>query len=199
MSYEGGVVPGRAWSGPTQGTQRRVLFLDRDGVINVNHGYVHTPEATEWVPGIFELCTAAGNAGYGLVVVTNQAGIARGYYDRERFEAYTRWMDDQFAARGLALLATYYCPHHPQAGVGAGRLECNCRKPRPGMLLQAAEDLGIDLAGSVLVGDAASDVAAAEAAGLRLALLARQAAGPGPSLARLGCLFETGATEAVDP
>lgn len=151
---------------------RKALFLDRDGVINVDHGYVHTPEATEWVPGMFELCMRARRAGYFLVVVTNQAGIARGYYSLEEFLAYTHWMHEQFAMKGTPLAATYYCPHHPSAGLGDLRLDCDCRKPRPGMILTAALDLQLDLSASILVGDKPSDLVAAETAGVgRVSLL----------------------------
>lgn len=144
----------------------RVLFLDRDGVINVNLGYVHTPEQTRWVAGIFELCAAAQARGYTLVIATNQAGIARGYYDVPAFETYTRWMHAQFAQRGIAIAATLYCPHHPQAGVGPFTTECSCRKPAPGMFLEAARRYPIDLGRSLLVGDKISDMRAGHAAGL---------------------------------
>lgn len=146
------------------GVSRRALFLDRDGVINVNHGYVHTPEETEWISPVFELCRAAQSAGYVLVVVTNQAGIARGYYSEREFLDYTRWLHEQFKLRGITLEATYYCPHHAEAGTGQYRVECDCRKPRPGMILQAARDLCLDLGQSVLIGDMETDLAAAEAA-----------------------------------
>ncbi|GLQ95665.1 D,D-heptose 1,7-bisphosphate phosphatase [Dyella mobilis] len=141
--------------------------MDRDGVINVNHGYVHTADQTEWVPGIFELCKTAASAGYALVVVTNQAGIARGYYSEEAFRQYTSWLHEQFELRGIHLSATYYCPHHPEFGVGEFKVQCNCRKPGPGMLLAAADDLFLDLGRSVLVGDMPSDLEAAKAAGVR--------------------------------
>lgn len=144
----------------------RVLFLDRDGVINVNLGYVHTPEQTRWVPGIFELCATAQARGYALVIATNQAGIARGYYDIPAFEAYTHWMHAQFAQRGIAIAATLYCPHHPQAGLGPYTTECGCRKPAPGMFLEAARRYPIDLGRSLLVGDKISDMRAGHAAGL---------------------------------
>jgi D-glycero-D-manno-heptose 1,7-bisphosphate phosphatase len=144
----------------------RALLLDRDGVINVNFGYVHTAERTEWVDGIFELCRAAQVAGYALVVVTNQAGIARGIYSEEQFAAYTQWMLEQFNARGIHILRIYYCPHHAAAGQGSYRHDCECRKPRPGMIMAAAQDLGIDLASSLMIGDKASDMEAARAAGV---------------------------------
>jgi D-glycero-D-manno-heptose 1,7-bisphosphate phosphatase len=149
----------------------RALFLDRDGVININHGYVHTPEETEWVPGIFELCAEATRRGYELIVVTNQAGIARGYYSVAEFLDYTAWVHAQFAARGVPLLATFYCPHHPTAGLGPLQVDCDCRKPKPGMILAASEMLGIDRTKSLLLGDQPSDLEAAEAAGLRLAVM----------------------------
>lgn len=145
---------------------RKALFLDRDGVINVNHGYVCSPERTDWVPGIFELCTAARDAGYVLVVVTNQAGIARGYYTEAEFLEYTRWVHGQFSVRGLEILATVYCPHHPDAGVGEWRVVCGCRKPAPGMFTFASGVLGLAPARSVMVGDKESDLIAASGAGI---------------------------------
>ena len=150
---------------------RRALFLDRDGVINVDHGYVYLPEQTEWVPGIFDLCRVAQERGYALVIITNQAGIARGYYGESEFAAYSRWLHGQFSARGLEILATYHCPHHPSAGIGELRRDCECRKPRPGMILRAQRELGLDLARSALIGDKASDLAAGEAAGVGHRLL----------------------------
>lgn len=149
----------------------RALFLDRDGVININHGYVHTSEKTDWMPGIFDLARAARRAGYVLVVVTNQAGIARGFYTAAQFEAYTRWMHGCFVREGAPLLATYYCPHHPDVGLGGGGVQCACRKPAPGMLLAATAQWGINPAASILIGDQPSDIAAARAAGIGRAIL----------------------------
>lgn len=144
----------------------KALLLDRDGVINVNHGYVHTPEQTDWLPGIFELCALARDAGYALIVVTNQAGIARGFYDVAQFRAYTQWMHEQFAARGVPLLATYFCPHHPQAALDAWRLDCGCRKPQPGMILAALRDFHLQACNCILIGDKRSDQQAGRAAGI---------------------------------
>ena len=159
--------------GGVGGTARKVLFLDRDGVINVNLGYVHTPEGTQWVPGIFELCAAAQAEGYALVVATNQAGIARGYYDITEFERYTKWMHAQFAERGITIRATVYCPHHPEMGVGSLRAVCQCRKPAPGMFIEAFARLSVDPGQSLFVGDKVSDMQAGAAAGLgRLFLIA---------------------------
>jgi D-glycero-D-manno-heptose 1,7-bisphosphate phosphatase len=149
----------------------RALFLDRDGVINREIGYLHRPEDVIWVEGIFELCRTAAALGYRLVVVTNQSGIARGYYSQAEFDALMEWMGERFAAEGAPLDAVYCCPYHPEHGVGEYRREHEDRKPGPGMLLRAARDLGLDLAASVLIGDRCSDIAAARAAGLAEAFL----------------------------
>lgn len=140
---------------------RKALFLDRDGVINVDHGYVHRPEDTEWVSGIFDLCAKAQQAGYLLIVVTNQAGIARGYYSVDEFLAYTRWVHEQFTLKGAPLIATYYCPHHPEF-----TSECECRKPSPGMISAALTDFEIDAMSCSIVGDKKSDLQAGLRAGL---------------------------------
>lgn len=153
---------------------RRALFLDRDGVININHGYVHRPDNTDWVPGIFELVADAHARGHVCIVVTNQAGIGRGLYDEAGFVAYTAWMHTQFATRGTPLLATFWCPHHPEAGIGDYRVDCDCRKPRPGMLLDAIARFDIDPSQSLMVGDKQGDLDAAAAAGVAARLLREQ-------------------------
>lgn len=150
---------------------RKALFLDRDGVINVNHGYVHTAERTDWIPGIFDLVERADANGFVVVVVTNQAGIARGYYDEGEFERYTAWVHACFSRHGTALLATYHCPHHPAPGAGRQGVACACRKPAPGMLLRAAGDFDISLRDSLLIGDQPSDIEAARRAGVNRTLL----------------------------
>lgn len=150
---------------------RKAVFLDRDGVINVDRNYVHNECGTEWVNGIFDLCGSAQQAGYLLVVVTNQSGIARGYYDDETFRQYTRWMHEQFESRGCPLTATYYCPHMPNASLNDFRNTCECRKPKPGMILAASNDLGIDLSNSILIGDKPTDILAARAARVGSSLL----------------------------
>lgn len=158
---------------------RRALFLDRDGVINVDHGYVHRAQDFAFVPGIFELCHVARDAGLRLVVVTNQAGIGRGLYLESDFQALTAWMRDRFLAQGVELDAVYHCPFHPTAGVGEYRRESFDRKPNPGMLLRARDDLGLDLPNSVFIGDKASDMQAGMAAGVgALLLLDAQADAP---------------------
>ena len=149
---------------------RPALFLDRDGVINVDHGYVHKPEDVEFVDGIFELVAAAKKAGCLVVVVTNQAGIGRGYYSEADFHKLMDWMKASFAELGGQIDAVYFCPFHPEHGIGEYRRESDCRKPGPGMLLQAQRDLNIDMGRSIFVGDKPSDMAAGRAARVRTLL-----------------------------
>ena len=149
----------------------RALFLDKDGVINVDHGYVCTPERTDFIDGIFDLCREATRRGFLNVVVTNQAGIARGYYTEQAFLAYMEWVRGEFRKRDARLDAVYYCPHHPVHGIGEYLRDCECRKPRPGMLLAAQREWDIDPAGSVFLGDNVSDAEAAAAAGIGHVLL----------------------------
>jgi D-glycero-D-manno-heptose 1,7-bisphosphate phosphatase len=150
---------------------RPALFLDRDGVINLNHGYVHTIERFDFVDGIFETARTAHDAGMALVVVTNQAGIGRGYYDEATFAALSEWMRGRFADAGAPIAAVYHCPHHPEAALGPYRVRCDCRKPEPGMLLRARDALGLDLGRSVLIGDHASDILAGRRAGVGTTIL----------------------------
>jgi D-glycero-D-manno-heptose 1,7-bisphosphate phosphatase len=144
----------------------RALFLDRDGVINVNHGYVHSRFNFEFVEGIFDLVRCARSFGYRIVVVTNQSGIARGYYSEEQFCELTSWMCGQFERRGARVDKVYYSPYHPTEGLGKYLLREDTRKPGPGMLLRAQRELGLSLRQSILIGDQPSDVKAGIAAGV---------------------------------
>lgn len=145
---------------------RAALFLDRDGVINVDHGYVCRPEDFDFIEGVFDLVATAHRLGYLVVVVTNQAGIGRGYYSEADFHVLTAWMRQRFVEHAGYIDAVYFCPFHPEHGVGEYRRESNCRKPAPGMLLQAGRELDIDFGKSILVGDKPSDMAAGRAAGV---------------------------------
>lgn len=149
----------------------RALFLDRDGVVNEEIGYLIQPEDVRFVPGLFSLCRAAHAAGYRIVVVTNQSGIARGYYTEAEFHVLTDWMREEFKREGAPLDAVYFCPFHPEHGVGEYKRDHEDRKPSPGMLRRAAADLGLSLTDSILVGDRCSDIVAANAASLREAFL----------------------------
>ncbi|MEA2091733.1 MAG: D-glycero-beta-D-manno-heptose 1,7-bisphosphate 7-phosphatase [Campylobacterota bacterium] len=140
----------------------KALFLDRDGVINVEKDYLYKIEDFEFIDGIFELCRYYQDLGFIIVVVTNQSGIARGYYTKDDFNHLTSWMLSEFLAQGIKVKKVYYCPHHPDISG-----DCYCRKPKPGMLVDASNELNIDLNNSVLVGDKERDIQAAINAGLR--------------------------------
>jgi D-glycero-D-manno-heptose 1,7-bisphosphate phosphatase len=150
--------------------KKRALFLDRDGVINVDHGYVFRIDDFHFVEGIFELVAEARRLDFLVVVVTNQAGIGRGYYSEADFHQLMTWVCEQFELHGTAIDGVYFCPDHPEHGVGNYRRDSEYRKPRPGMLLRAAEEMGIDLKRSVMVGDKATDMEAARAAGVPVRL-----------------------------
>jgi D-glycero-D-manno-heptose 1,7-bisphosphate phosphatase len=145
---------------------KRAAFIDRDGVLNEDHGYVSRAEDFHWLPGAVPALARLQAAGYALVVVTNQSGIARGLYTQADFEALTAHMREQLRAEGVTLDAVESCPHLPTATVPAYRMDCDCRKPKPGMILRAARALDLDLAASCLFGDKASDIAAGCAAGV---------------------------------
>ncbi|WP_175863082.1 D-glycero-beta-D-manno-heptose 1,7-bisphosphate 7-phosphatase [Burkholderia cepacia] len=146
--------------------KRKALFLDRDGVINVDYGYVHRQQDCVFVDGIFDLVRLANATGYQVVVVTNQAGIGRGYFSESQFVAFMEWMRRSFDERGARIDRVYFCPHHPVAGMGRYRQACACRKPQPGMLHDARRDLDLDLSASILVGDKQSDLDAGARAGV---------------------------------
>ena len=150
-----------------------VLFLDRDGVVNIDHGYVYKPQEFEFVPGVFEACKAFADAGYKIVIVTNQSGIGRGYYSEQDFSKLTEWMKGEFLRHGVAILDVYFCPHHPTKAEPAYLQECNCRKPAPGMLLQAIKEHQIDPSQSIMVGDKLGDLIAAERANIATRVLVR--------------------------
>lgn len=144
---------------------KRAAFLDRDGVINIDHAYVHTIGAFEWVPGVLDAARTLAEGGFELVVVTNQSGIGRGYYTEADFARLTDWMKGEFARAGAPLAGVYFCPHHPQKAQPPYLADCGCRKPRPGMLLKAAEELSLDLSRSVMFGDKPGDATAGRLAG----------------------------------
>ncbi len=154
-------------------TTQRALLLDRDGVININHGYVHRTEDCQFIPGIFELCREASRKNYLIIIVTNQSGIARNYYPREQFHVFSRWIEHQFWLRGIIIQHTYHCPHHPKESGGFGGF-CTCRKPKPGMLFKAQKDFKLDLSRSIMVGDSLSDMQCARIAGLKEAVLFKE-------------------------
>ena len=141
--------------------QNRALFLDRDGVINVEKDYLYKIENFEFIDGIFELCKHYQEIGYKIFVVTNQSGIARGYYSEKDFTTLTMWMLEEFTQRSIKITEVYHCPHHPNISG-----ECSCRKPKPGMILRAKEEYGVDLNSSIMIGDKERDIEAGLNAGL---------------------------------
>lgn len=148
-------------------TRRPAAFLDRDGVLNVDHGYTHRPEQLEWIDGAPEAVRLLNEAGYYVLVITNQSGIARGYYDEATVKSFHAHMQDNLSAQGAHVDAFYYCPHHPEGTIKSLAIRCRCRKPGPGMLEQAARDWPIDLGASFLIGDKDDDIAAAAAFNIR--------------------------------
>lgn len=132
---------------------RRAVFLDRDGTLIQDRDYLADPDGVALLPGVVEALHLLSDGGYALVVVTNQSGIARGLYTLDDYHAVARRLGQELAGEGLALNATYFCPHHPQF-TGP----CDCRKPAPGMYLRAARELGLDLSICFFVGDRKKDV-----------------------------------------
>lgn len=150
---------------------KAAIFLDRDGVINVDDGYVSKVDDFKFIEGSIEAMQILKEKGYLLVVITNQSGIARGYYSEEDFHDLTEWMDWSLSDSGVDLDGIYYCPHHPDKGIGEYKIECNCRKPKTGMLDSAIADLAINPSLSLLVGDKLSDIEAGNKAGLKASYL----------------------------
>jgi D-glycero-D-manno-heptose 1,7-bisphosphate phosphatase len=145
---------------------RRAVFLDRDGTINVEVNYLAKAEEVRLIPGAAQAIARLNAVGLPVVVVSNQSGLARGYFDEADLAAVQVRLNRLLAAEGARVDAYYFCPHHPQGVVEHYALVCDCRKPAPGLLRQAAEEMGLALAGSFMVGDRLLDVACGRAAGL---------------------------------
>jgi D-glycero-D-manno-heptose 1,7-bisphosphate phosphatase len=128
--------------------------------MNVDVGHAHRIDQIQFVPGIFELVREATVRGYVIIIVTNQAGIAKGFYSESQFETLSKWMVEQFSSSGGSIAKVTYCPHHEQASVAKFKLKCRCRKPQPGLLLDAISDFDIDALNSIMVGDNWSDMQA---------------------------------------
>lgn len=153
-------------------TPEKAVFLDRDGVLNHDSGYVFRTSDLQILPGVPQTLLALKNAGYLLVVITNQSGVARGMFSLSDVESFHRYMRAEIVRQGGPELdAIYTCPHHPDGTVPEFAVKCSCRKPGPGLLLRASREHGIDLATSWMIGDKDSDAAAARAAGVRAILI----------------------------
>ena len=144
----------------------KAIFLDRDGVINKEVGYLHKIKDFEFIDGVFEACLYFQSLGYQLVIVTNQSGIGRGYYDEDTFHIVNNWMLSQFKNQGVSILDVFFCPHGPESN-------CNCRKPKPGMFNQANDKYGIDIKNSWMIGDKEADIKAANTAGIQNTILVK--------------------------
>jgi D-glycero-D-manno-heptose 1,7-bisphosphate phosphatase len=151
----------------------KAAFLDRDGVINEDRAYVYRIADFQFIPGSIEALRALREAGYLLVVITNQSGIARGLFSEADYQELQEHMRARLSEAGVPLDSIQYCPHLPDAPIGQYRLDCECRKPRAGMIRTAAEQLNIDLSRSVLIGDRQADVEAGRAAGVGRCFLVR--------------------------
>lgn len=152
--------------------RKSAVFLDRDGTINVDKGYVHRIEDFAFIPGAPEAIRLLGEAGFLVIVVTNQSGVGRGYYSLEAVHALHRHMDAELKKFGASVDAYYICPHLPQSAHGPDERACNCRKPLPGMLLQAADRFSLCMPSSWMIGDKLTDVEAGLQAGCRSILIA---------------------------
>ena len=142
--------------------KNKALFLDRDGVVNIEKEYLYKIDDFEFIDGIINLCSFYQSLGYKIFVVTNQSGIVRGYYTEDDFAILTTWMIEEFHKSGIIIEKVYHCPHHPKISG-----ECECRKPNPGMLLSANSEFNIDLSKSIIIGDKERDIEAGLNAGLK--------------------------------
>lgn len=145
----------------------KAVFFDRDGTINVEKNYLYKIDDFEFIHGIPELIKKYNDEGYKVIVVTNQAGIARGYYTEEDMHKLHRHIDKELMKYEAHIDAYYYCPHHPIHGTGIYKIECNCRKPKTGMLENAIKDFDIDTTQSILYGDKPWDIEVGERMGIK--------------------------------
>ena len=143
------------------------LFLDRDGVINIDKGYVHLIKDFDFFQDIFQIIKIANKLNYLVIVVTNQAGIGRGYYSMSQFDEVTSWMIAELEKRHAKIDALYFSPFHPKKGIGKFLKKENTRKPGYGMFLEACEDFDIDIDNSIMVGDKISDIQASSSFGIK--------------------------------
>jgi len=149
----------------------KAVFLDRDGTIIEDVGYLSNPQQIEFIPQSIEAIKLLNEAGYKVIVVTNQAGVARGYFTEDMLQTIDKTLQKQILRKGAYVDRIYYCPHHADHGIYPYNRECDCRKPNPGMLKKAAKDFDIDLSQSFMIGDKASDIGAGQNAGTKTILV----------------------------
>lgn len=148
----------------------KAVFFDRDGVLNIDNVFVFSPERFEMMPGAAQTIRTLNERGILALVVTNQSGIGRGIVTEDEYLAFETWVEGQFAAKGARIDRTYYCPHHPEHALGDYKIDCDCRKPKPGMICRAMAEFGLDPGEAIMIGDHERDIRAAEAAGVRALL-----------------------------
>ena len=146
--------------------EKPAVFLDRDGVLNHDLGYVYEPKKFEWIDGAIETIKYINNMNFFVFIVTNQSGIARGYFSKTDLENLHDWINSELLKYGAKVNKFYYCPHHPEGVIKEYSISCSCRKPRPGMILNAFKEWPIIKSKSFLVGDKISDIQAADSAGI---------------------------------
>lgn len=151
----------------------KAVFLDRDGTINVDRAYLSKIEDFEYIPGAVEGLRILQEAGFTLIITTNQSGIARGYYSEEDFLKLNNWMLSDLKKKGIKIAKVYYCPHHPNGKIEKYKMDCNCRKPKLGMYEEAIKDFDIDLSHSYSIGDKIRDSAICENTSCRGYLISR--------------------------
>ena len=144
----------------------KTIFLDRDGVINKEIGYLHRIEDFKFIDGVFEACLSFKKLDYQIIIISNQSGIARGYFTLLDYEKLTKWMINQFSKKNISILDVFFCPHGPKS-------KCSCRKPKPGMLVDAKNKYNIDLEKSWMIGDKETDIESANLAGISNTILVR--------------------------
>ncbi|MBY0124255.1 D-glycero-beta-D-manno-heptose 1,7-bisphosphate 7-phosphatase [Bacillus sp. S/N-304-OC-R1] len=148
--------------------QKSAIFFDRDGVLNEDFGYVYRPIDFKWIPGAVETIKHLKAIGYTIIVITNQSGVARGYFSEDDVNHLHHWINnDLLQKQNVQIDSFYYCPHHPTVGIEPYLTKCECRKPRPGLILEAISDYNIDRKKSYFIGDKDTDMEAAAAAGIR--------------------------------
>jgi len=151
--------------------KNRAVFLDRDGVINEDYGYVYKIEDFHIYPYVIPALKKLQKAGFKLIIVTNQSGIGVGYYTEEDFKKITDYMLNTFEKEGINIDSVYYCPHHPEGVIPEYTMKCDCRKPNSGMIKQGIKEFNIDPASSFLIGDKENDIKAAHKEGITAALV----------------------------
>ena len=142
----------------------KTIFLDRDGVINKELNYLYKIQDFEFIKGVFDACAFFQNLNYSIIIISNQSGIGRGLYSEKDYLKINQWMLNEFSLKSISILDTFYCPHKPNSS-------CNCRKPKPGMLLTAKKTYDIDMKKSWMIGDKETDIQAAIASGISKTIL----------------------------